>query len=60
MKYEIHAADRLNMLAAQRELLREPSEDRHLTALFTERERCLDRLTEIESELWDEYGLVPD
>ncbi|MBR6735437.1 MAG: hypothetical protein IKL92_01035 [Oscillospiraceae bacterium] len=60
MKYEKSAIDRPTVLSAEREWLTPPETDSRLGRLLAEREKHLDKLRCIESELWDEYGLVPD
>ena len=60
MKYEKSSIGIKGMLSAEKAWLTPPQTDTRLRSLLAEREEYLDKLTCIESELWDEYGLVPD
>ena len=60
MKYENNEEKGCNFLSAERAWLTPPEPDERISRLLREREQCLEKAAWIESELWDEYGLVPD
>ena len=60
MKYEKSITERMAEFSNERTLHTYPEEDSYLGSLLEEREKYIDGLRYIESELWDEYGLVLD
>ena len=60
MKYEKSLVERRKMISAEKEWLTLPQTASRLGILLEKREEYLDKLRCIESELWDEYGLIPD